>query len=52
MSSRPEHTAPPEIFYNDEEAHKYTVNTRMIQIQYELTRRCMELVCLPEDTYV
>jgi len=49
MSSRPEHTAPPEIFYNDEEAHKYTINTRMIQIQYELTRRCIELIALPTD---
>eukprot|EP00037_Helgoeca_nana_P010750 m.94772 g.94772 ORF g.94772 m.94772 type:complete len:283 (-) comp20398_c0_seq1:182-1030(-) len=49
MSSRPEHTAPPELFYNDEEAHKYTVNSRMIQIQSELTRRCIELVCLPDE---
>ena len=24
-------------------------NTRMIQIQYELTRRCIELLNLPED---
>lgn len=49
MTSRPEHAAPPELFYNDEEAHKYTINTRMIQIQYELTRRCIELIQLPED---
>eukprot|EP00040_Diaphanoeca_grandis_P010717 m.54917 g.54917 ORF g.54917 m.54917 type:complete len:309 (-) comp21991_c0_seq1:145-1071(-) len=49
MSKRPEHAAPPEVFYNDEEARKYTINTRMIQIQYELTRRCMELINLPKD---
>ena len=30
---RPEHTAPPEIFYNDVEARKYTSNSRMIEIQ-------------------
>lgn len=30
---RPEHTAPPEIFYNDDEARKYTSNSRMIAIQ-------------------
>ncbi|EGD83075.1 methyltransferase WBSCR22 [Salpingoeca rosetta] len=48
--SRPEYTAPPEIFYNAEEARKYTSNTRMIQIQRELTERCLELLALPEDT--
>eukprot|EP00041_Stephanoeca_diplocostata_P010215 m.162528 g.162528 ORF g.162528 m.162528 type:complete len:284 (+) comp18072_c0_seq5:178-1029(+) len=50
MAKRPEHTAPPELFYNAEEAHKYTINTRMIQIQSELTKRCIELLCLPPDT--
>ena len=30
---RPEHTAPPEIFYNDVEARKYTSNSRMIELQ-------------------
>jgi hypothetical protein len=33
---RPEHTAPPEIFYNEEEARKYTTNSRMIAIQVGL----------------
>ena len=32
-SERPEHTAPPEIFYNAEEARKYTTNSRIMQIQ-------------------
>lgn len=32
-SERPEHTAPPDIYYNDEEAQKYTNNTRIINIQ-------------------
>lgn len=30
---RPEHSAPPEIFYNEDEARKYTTNSRMIAIQ-------------------
>ena len=30
---RPEHQAPPEVFYNEDEAAKYTTNSRMIAIQ-------------------
>lgn len=33
MSSRPEIQAPPEIFYNDDEARKYTSSSRIIEIQ-------------------
>jgi hypothetical protein len=36
-SERPEHTAPPEIFYNEDEARKYTTNSRMINIQVSYT---------------
>eukprot|EP00775_Hariotina_reticulata_P003794 gene3794-4052_t len=46
---RPEHTAPPEIFYNESEARKYTSNTRMIAIQESLTQRALELLALPPD---
>lgn len=46
---RPEHLAPPEIFYNDEEARKYTTNSRMIAIQGQLTERALELLALPQD---
>lgn len=49
MSKRPEHKAPPEIFYNEEEASKYTTNTRMMEIQSQMTERALELLCLPED---
>jgi len=49
MSRRPEHSAPPEIFYNEEEARKYTQNTRMIQIQNGMSERAIELLSLPED---
>ena len=49
MARRPEHLAPPEIFYNFEEARKYTKNTRMIEIQNEMSERAVELLALPED---
>ncbi|CAL1293912.1 unnamed protein product [Larinioides sclopetarius] len=46
---RPEHVAPPEIFYNEEEAKKYTSNSRMIEIQVQMSERAIELLALPED---
>ncbi|CAK9151302.1 unnamed protein product [Ilex paraguariensis] len=49
MSSRPELQAPPEIFYNDEEARKYTSSSRIIEIQAQLSERAMELLALPDD---
>lgn len=51
MSSirRPEHQAPPDVFYNDDEARKYSQNTRMMQIQNDMTERALELLALPED---
>ena len=49
FGERPEHTAPPDVFYNDTEARKYTTSTRIIQIQRQLTERAMELLALPED---
>jgi 18S rRNA (guanine1575-N7)-methyltransferase len=45
---RPEHENPPEIYYNDDEARKYTVNTRVQQIQGEMTERAIELLNLPD----
>jgi len=48
MSGRPEHQAPPEIFYNEDEAKKYTRNTRMMEIQYTMSERAVELLGLPE----
>lgn len=35
---RPELAAPPEVFYDDEEARKYTANSRMIEIQVRRKR--------------
>ncbi|EFJ51182.1 hypothetical protein VOLCADRAFT_103561 [Volvox carteri f. nagariensis] len=46
---RPEHMAPPDIFYNADEARKYTTNSRMIAIQSSLTERALELLALPQD---
>ncbi|XP_055346682.1 probable 18S rRNA (guanine-N(7))-methyltransferase [Paramacrobiotus metropolitanus] len=45
---RPEYHAPPEIFYNDDEARKYTSNSRIMGIQVELAERALELLSLPE----
>ncbi|XP_012287430.1 probable 18S rRNA (guanine-N(7))-methyltransferase [Orussus abietinus] len=49
MAKRPEHLAPPEVFYNEEEARKYTQNSRMIDIQVQMCERAIELLLLPED---
>jgi len=51
MSSirRPEHTAPPEIFYGVDEAEKYTNNTRIMQIQADMSERALELLALPDE---
>lgn len=46
---RPEYTAPPEIFYNELEARKYTENSRIIAVQRSLTERALELLALPQD---
>jgi len=44
--SRPEYIAPPDIFYNEAEAKKYATNSRMIEIQTEMSRRAVELLAL------
>lgn len=45
---RPEHIAPPEIFYNYDEANKYTQNSRIISIQESMSNRAIELLELNE----
>ncbi|KAK0483734.1 methyltransferase [Armillaria novae-zelandiae] len=47
--SRPELQAPPEIYYGDVEAKKYTKNTRNQQIQADMTYRALELMNLSSD---
>ncbi|XP_070161962.1 18S rRNA (guanine-N(7))-methyltransferase isoform X2 [Polyergus mexicanus] len=49
MSKRPEHMAPPEVYYNETEAKKYTQSSRMIDIQVQMCERAIELLLLPED---
>ena len=48
-NKKPEHQAPPEIYYNEDEAVKYTNNTRIMQIQSDMADRALELLALPED---
>jgi 18S rRNA (guanine1575-N7)-methyltransferase len=47
--SRPEHTAPPEVYYNHEAADKYHSNSRMIDIQSRMSQRALDLLMLPDD---
>ena len=47
-SHRPEQQAPADVFYNEEEARKYTINTRMINIQTQLARRALEILAIPK----
>ena len=46
--SRPEHSAPPELFYNATEAKKYTQSSRIVHIQNTMAQRAIELLALPE----
>ncbi|KAL0904629.1 hypothetical protein M5K25_026758 [Dendrobium thyrsiflorum] len=46
---RPELQAPPEIFYNDTEARKYTTSSRIIEIQAKISERALELLNIPND---
>lgn len=47
--SRPELQAPPEFYYGDTEAKKYTTNTRNQQIQADMTYRALELLNIPSS---
>ncbi|KAJ2801948.1 18S rRNA (guanine1575-N7)-methyltransferase, partial [Coemansia furcata] len=48
--SRPEHIAPPELFYGETEAKKYTGNSRIVAIQAEMTMRAVELLNLSDES--
>jgi len=47
--SRPEHVAPPEVFYSAKEATKYANSSRMQEIQGLISARAIELLNLPAD---
>lgn len=50
--SRPEFTAPPEIFYDEDESRKYTQSSRVQHIQAEMTLRALELLNLPPSQLI
>lgn len=50
--SRPEYTAPPEVFYNDDESKKYTSSSRVQHIQAEMTLRALELLNVPPSQHI
>ncbi|VIO90323.1 conserved hypothetical protein,hypothetical protein [Brugia malayi] len=47
--SRPEFTGPPELYYNDAQAAKYSQNSHIIEIQTRMTERAIELLALPDN---
>ena len=49
-STRPEHHAPPELFYNDVQARKYATNSRVLEIQTDMSKRAIELLAIPENS--
>jgi 18S rRNA (guanine1575-N7)-methyltransferase len=48
---RPEVQAPPEIFYNESEARKYTTSSRIIEIQASKTASPLVLVIGPSSRW-
>jgi 18S rRNA (guanine1575-N7)-methyltransferase len=48
--SRPEDQAPPQYFYGETEARKYTSNSRIIDVQQKMAERAIELLNL-KDPY-
>lgn len=48
-ASRPEFENPPEVYYNEDEAKKYHVSTRVRHIQRQMTIRALELLNLPKE---
>ncbi|EFO23430.1 methyltransferase [Loa loa] len=47
--SRPEFTGPPELYYNDVQAAKYSENSHIVEIQRHMAERAIELLALPDD---
>jgi len=49
MTQRPEHSGPPDLYYNDKEARKYTANNHIIDVQVQMSERAVELLALPDE---
>src|SRR5690554_6807420 len=45
-------SSPPDLFYNDLEAKKYTTSSRIQNIQASMTNRCLDLLDLPGPSFV
>ncbi|KAF2239126.1 S-adenosyl-L-methionine-dependent methyltransferase [Viridothelium virens] len=50
--SRPEDHLPPDLYYNDTEAHKYTTSSRIQHIQTLMTHRALSLLALPSPSLI
>ncbi|TKA62115.1 hypothetical protein B0A49_08265 [Cryomyces minteri] len=50
--SRPEEILPPDLFYNDTEARKYTTSSRIQNIQASMTHRALSLLSLPAPSLI
>ncbi|VDK76127.1 unnamed protein product [Litomosoides sigmodontis] len=47
--SRPEFAGPPELYYDDVQAAKYSQNSRIVETQTRMAERAIELLALPDD---
>ncbi|KAI6246169.1 18S rRNA methyltransferase [Erysiphe necator] len=50
--SRPEDSLPPDLYYNDSEARKYTTSSRIQSIQVSMTHRALELLNLDKPSLI
>ncbi|KAK7184159.1 hypothetical protein DPSP01_001203 [Paraphaeosphaeria sporulosa] len=50
--SRPEDILPPDLFYNDSEARKYTTSSRIQRIQNDMTHRALSLLDLHSPSFI
>ncbi|KAK9483889.1 S-adenosyl-L-methionine-dependent methyltransferase [Lipomyces starkeyi] len=50
--SRPEISAPPEVFYSDVESKKYTSSSRIQHIQASMTLRALDVLALPPHQHI
>ena len=48
MNHRPEQLLPADVFYGIDEAKKYSVNTRMIEVQQQITERALQMLAIPK----
>ncbi|MCJ1276801.1 hypothetical protein MMC21_004608 [Puttea exsequens] len=45
-------SSPPDLFYNDAEARKYTTSSRIQSVQAEMTHRALSLLALPSPSLI